>query len=352
MPVSRTEIDDLVALAPDREPDLPARVGVLGRVVQQVGEDLGQADGIALERRAARAGASTVSWWPRRLDQRPARLDRAADDGGQLDRLLAQLDLAAVMRETSSRSSTSRTMWLTCRSIISPTRSAVGSCWPVEPQDVQRVADRRERVAQLVGEHGEELVLAAVGLAQRRARCARCSAQVRSRIWYCRSPRPQRRAHRADQRRHPHRPLQHGDVAEQVHRLGHRGGVGPGPREHQHRQVGPRRLAREPLGQAVVAARRDRLFGQQHRAGAGLQLRRRPRPGRRSTRTSTPARLEDRRVSAASLPVGARTSTRCSRLSRSASGHGVFPSRDGSPAPRRSARRSARRGSPAAARRR
>jgi hypothetical protein len=36
-----------------------------------------------------------------------------------------------------------------------------------ELHDLQRVADRRQRVAQLVGERGEELVLAAVGVAQR-----------------------------------------------------------------------------------------------------------------------------------------------------------------------------------------
>ena len=36
-----------------------------------------------------------------------------------------------------------------------------------QAHDLERVADRRQRIAQLVGEGGEELVLAAVGAAQR-----------------------------------------------------------------------------------------------------------------------------------------------------------------------------------------
>ena len=79
-----------------------------------------------------------------------------------------------VMRDTSSRSSTSRTRWLTWRSMISCTRPARSRRCSREPAAMsQRVAQRRERVAQLVRERGEELVLAAVGLAQRLARHAR-----------------------------------------------------------------------------------------------------------------------------------------------------------------------------------
>ena len=86
--------------------------------------------------------------------------------------------LPRVMRETSSRSSTRRTMWLTCRSIISATRSAGRvRCPDCQPQDVQRVANRRQRVAQLVSEDGEELVLAAIGVL-RSASSARLRAVV------------------------------------------------------------------------------------------------------------------------------------------------------------------------------
>ena len=43
---------------------------------------------------------------------------------------------------------------------------------PRQPQDLQRVANRRQRIAQLVGQRGEEFVLAAVGFPQRLARFA------------------------------------------------------------------------------------------------------------------------------------------------------------------------------------
>ena len=73
------------------------------------------------------------------------------------------------MRETSSRSSTSRTRCRLWRSRVSSTRS--GPPGPPGPrrsaQQLQAADDRRQRVAQLVGQRGQKLVLAAVGLPQR-----------------------------------------------------------------------------------------------------------------------------------------------------------------------------------------
>ncbi len=72
------------------------------------------------------------------------------------------------MRLTSSRSSTSRTSWLNCLSIVPASwitpalpsaRFMISSMLPM----------RRQRAAQLVGQRGQELVLAAVGLPQRLA---------------------------------------------------------------------------------------------------------------------------------------------------------------------------------------
>jgi hypothetical protein len=69
------------------------------------------------------------------------------------------------MRETSSKSSTSRAKCCTCRphqlACAFPHLPVVG-----QAQDLHRVADGRQRVAKLVRQHGEELVLASVGLAQ------------------------------------------------------------------------------------------------------------------------------------------------------------------------------------------
>ena len=70
-----------------------------------------------------------------------------------------------VMRDISSRSSTRRTRWLTWRSMMS--RIAGFGRSPCEAHEVQAVAQRRQRVAQLVRQRREELVLALVGLAQR-----------------------------------------------------------------------------------------------------------------------------------------------------------------------------------------
>jgi hypothetical protein len=68
-----------------------------------------------------------------------------------------------VMRETSIKSSTSRTMCDTCRSIMPCSLCRLRIVAFGGAQDVQAVAQRRERIAQLVGEGGEEFVLAAVG---------------------------------------------------------------------------------------------------------------------------------------------------------------------------------------------
>jgi hypothetical protein len=45
-------------------------------------------------------------------------------------------------------------------------RCATAESWPDRPMTSRRVADRRERIAQLVGQSGEELVLPAIRLPQ------------------------------------------------------------------------------------------------------------------------------------------------------------------------------------------
>ena len=71
------------------------------------------------------------------------------------------------MRETSSRSSTSRTRCPICRSMMVRSLAAVGAA---QPHQLQRRQDRRERVAQLVPQHGQELVLRPVGRLGQRPR--------------------------------------------------------------------------------------------------------------------------------------------------------------------------------------
>ena len=71
------------------------------------------------------------------------------------------------MRETSSRSSTSRMRWLICRSMTSVDLRRHGVAKARDLEQLQAGQERRQRVAQLVAERREELVLALVGDAQR-----------------------------------------------------------------------------------------------------------------------------------------------------------------------------------------
>ena len=95
---------------------------------------------------------------------------------GEVDRLGLQAgSCRAVIREMSSRSSTSRTSCSTWRSITSLAHCELSVVEAVSmPEDLHGVADRRQRVAQLVGQHGQELVLAAVASPGCRGRAGRC----------------------------------------------------------------------------------------------------------------------------------------------------------------------------------
>ena len=125
-----------------------------------------------------------------RVDQRPRGLDAVRDRpcASSTGSFFSTI-LPWVMRETSSRSSTSRARWrhLALDRRRAPTRCAA-SVGADAAHHLDRVADRRERVAQLVREHREELVLAPVrllqlllGLRGARSRAAGSSTGARSR---------------------------------------------------------------------------------------------------------------------------------------------------------------------------
>ena len=73
--------------------------------------------------------------------------------------------LSRVMRLTSSRSSTSRTICSTCRSIMSRARRRLRIVAAAMIRS-QCIADGRQRVAELVGQRGEEFVLTAIRFGQ------------------------------------------------------------------------------------------------------------------------------------------------------------------------------------------
>ena len=114
-------------------------------------------------------GSATSSAWPRAsMNGRAVSTRVCARTSRSSTRSCRSASLPVVMRDTSSRSSTSRTIWRSWRSIISRARRATArGRRRASLQDLERVAQRRERVAQLVRERREELVLAPVGVAQR-----------------------------------------------------------------------------------------------------------------------------------------------------------------------------------------
>ena len=150
---------DLVAAPRGADDDVASALGVLGGVGEQVGDHLGQPRRIGVDHqtglrhvddraagRAARAAGSPVSI------ARATTLDTST-------RSCFSSILPRVMRETSSRSSTRRTRCLACRSMIAPLLLDLGRA--LQLHQLQRGQDRRERVAQLVAEHRQELVLGA-----------------------------------------------------------------------------------------------------------------------------------------------------------------------------------------------
>jgi hypothetical protein len=96
------------------------------------------------------------------LDERPARFHGGAHDGGEFDRFPPQLDLSA-----SDARDFHQVVHQAHHVVDLPLHHGAhavrGGVVPAgEPQDVQRVADRRERVPQFVGQDGEEFILATI----------------------------------------------------------------------------------------------------------------------------------------------------------------------------------------------
>ena len=128
-------------------------------------------------------------------------------------------------------------------------------------------------------------------------------------------PRSKGRANRAHERRHAYRPLQHRDVAELIHRLGHRRGVGAGPGQDEHRQVGPLRLpdsASSPGGCCDRAQPPPRAAA---RPRHPLPACRRPRPDPRSEyMRHRPVARTDCGQDRVPLPWARERGAACSRL--------------------------------------
>jgi len=156
----------LPALDGSAQADRALRLGIACRVVQQVAEHLRQACRVGVEHgglgrqdhRQPVAGGGDV---------RAAGLERHVDHALERDALLAQREAAA--RDAAD-----------VEQVVDQARELVdlpvdhlaapGHLWielVLLAEDGDGVADRRQRIAQLVREHGEEIVLAPLGFAQR-----------------------------------------------------------------------------------------------------------------------------------------------------------------------------------------
>ena len=128
------------------------------------------------------AGRSSTSSWP------------AASISGRAVSTASSMTLAScnvswrnctrplAVRETSSRSSSRRAICATWRSITAPPRSTAVVCRREFAQHPRGIQDRRERVAQLVCQRGDEHVLLAAGLAQGLLALARVGDVLEHRI--------------------------------------------------------------------------------------------------------------------------------------------------------------------------
>ena len=149
------------------EPDVPARRRELDGVVQQVHQHLRQPDRIGIERDRSRRAARPSGCGPAASIAGRHSSTAALTTVASSRRSLRSSTLPCVIRDTSSRSSTMRTMCVTWRSSTCRARAISAGVAVGAPQHLQREAHRRQRVAQLVGQDAQELVLAPVEQPQR-----------------------------------------------------------------------------------------------------------------------------------------------------------------------------------------
>lgn len=242
--------------------DVPAGGRVLGGVVEQVGEHLREPHAVAFQRQRA-VGQMQHELVLRGIEQWAAQLQRVVQHLAQVDGAHVRLDLAARdardLHEVVDQPH--HVVDLAPHHVVVAHR-LVGSR-PLALEQRQRGLQRRQRIAQLVRQRGQKFGLALVGQPQALQRGAQVVLPV---------ARPQGRPHRTHERRHPHRPLDHGDVGHAVHGLGHDARIGALARQHQHRQVGPGRLSLQGLGQPRGGRIGEGLFGQHQGTGAACQL--------------------------------------------------------------------------------
>ena len=153
----------LIGFAAKRDRDSAAGLGILGRVVEQVRDDLFQTGRVAVdpERLGTETGREFV---PERFDQGKRCLDGVVDDRVEVDGILAKLDLSARdPRDIKKIFEQSRHMVDLAPCDIERFFDQ-GVPPHLQANDLQGIRQRRQRVAQLVGQHRQKLILALTGL--------------------------------------------------------------------------------------------------------------------------------------------------------------------------------------------
>ena len=150
--------DQLPVVRGDAELDVAAGIGVAGGVGQQIGDHLREADRIGVAEKAALFAMNRQPVMPL-LEQVARHLDRLGGDVGQVDDLAPQLDLAARdLRDVEQIvDQAGQVVDLPLDHLLLARDRALA----LVPHQPERGDDRRQRIAQLVAEHREELVLGA-----------------------------------------------------------------------------------------------------------------------------------------------------------------------------------------------
>src|SRR5262245_18984498 len=147
----------------------PTSLGILGGVVQQVGDDLREAGEVAIEEQRL--------WWlgndelvPESVDQGTARLYSGVQDVAQSDPIFPKLQLAAGNASEIQQivHQPGQLLHLALDDVERPL--GLLGARPVQVQhelkNVDCVSDRRQRIAKLVRQRRKELVLAPIRLAE------------------------------------------------------------------------------------------------------------------------------------------------------------------------------------------
>ncbi len=145
------------------QPDDAAALGVFGGIVEEVGNDLVQADGVGIKLdRSFRYADDELM--PVGVDQRAGRFDRAGDDIAQEEPLRPKLDFAPHEPRQVEQVVDEADHVIDLPLEHGDRFSRDFRVDPRGPHDFECIADRGQGITQFVGQRGEEFVLAAIGL--------------------------------------------------------------------------------------------------------------------------------------------------------------------------------------------